>query len=250
MAQQESLIKLKGKIGDLTFYKTRNGYQAREAKGIDGARIANDPAFQRTRENGIEFGRAGQAAKVLRDALRPVTLQYSDPRMHTRLNSRMLRVVKADAVNDRGERRVLPERTVLLKGFNFNSAAQIGNVLFTGYTSTVNRTTGEVNVFVEALDPKVAIAAPAGATHFQVRAAGLAVDFDSGAAQLVTEETTLLGLDEPVPALQMAPELSPVGTNAVFVVFGLGFFQEINGKQYPLNNGAFNVLTIIDVSGS
>ncbi len=40
MAQQESLIKLKGKIGDLTFYKTWNGYQARETKGIDGVRIA------------------------------------------------------------------------------------------------------------------------------------------------------------------------------------------------------------------
>ena len=74
MARQKGIIKLKGTIGDITFYKTQDGHLAREKGGIDASRIASDPAFQRTRENGSEFGRAGKAGKMLRTALRPLLL--------------------------------------------------------------------------------------------------------------------------------------------------------------------------------
>ena len=56
MAQQKGIIKLKGKIGDISFYKTQDGHLAREKGGVDASRIANDAAFVRTRENGAEFG--------------------------------------------------------------------------------------------------------------------------------------------------------------------------------------------------
>ena len=46
MARQKGIIKLKGTIGDITFYKTQDGHLAREKGGIDASRIASDPAFQ------------------------------------------------------------------------------------------------------------------------------------------------------------------------------------------------------------
>ncbi|MGV8944939.1 MAG: hypothetical protein ACOH1N_00795 [Lutibacter sp.] len=46
MARQTGIIKLKGTIGDISFYKTSDGHLAREKGGIDKSRIANDPAFQ------------------------------------------------------------------------------------------------------------------------------------------------------------------------------------------------------------
>lgn len=52
MARQKSIIKLDGTIGDITFYKSKDGYLAREKGGVPADRIRNDPAFQRTRENG------------------------------------------------------------------------------------------------------------------------------------------------------------------------------------------------------
>ena len=52
MARQVGIIKLEGGIGDISFYKTKDGHLARTKGGVDGKRIANDPAFQRTRENG------------------------------------------------------------------------------------------------------------------------------------------------------------------------------------------------------
>ena len=66
MAKQEGLIKLKGTVGDLSFYKTKDGHLARMKGGVDAERIKNDPAFERTRENGAEFGRSGKAGKLLR----------------------------------------------------------------------------------------------------------------------------------------------------------------------------------------
>lgn len=93
MAQQESIIKLKGKIGDLSFYKTRDGYQARTKGGVSADRIANDPKFQRTRENGAEFGRAATASKRMRSILRSVILQNADRKMPHRLLSRLMRII-------------------------------------------------------------------------------------------------------------------------------------------------------------
>jgi len=63
MAKQAGIIKLKGTIGDIAFYKSRDGHMARLKGGIDKKRIATDTAFQRTRENGAEFGRAGKSGK-------------------------------------------------------------------------------------------------------------------------------------------------------------------------------------------
>ena len=52
MARQKGIIKLEGTIGDISFYKSKDGHLARTKGGVDAERIQNDPAFQRTRENG------------------------------------------------------------------------------------------------------------------------------------------------------------------------------------------------------
>lgn len=61
MARVGGILSLKGSIGNITFYKTKAGNLAREKGGIEASRIATNPAFERTWENGEEFGRAGKA---------------------------------------------------------------------------------------------------------------------------------------------------------------------------------------------
>lgn len=60
MARQKGIIKLKGKIGDLSFYKTQDGHLAREKGGVDASRIANDPAFIRTAHHLTQTGEGGK----------------------------------------------------------------------------------------------------------------------------------------------------------------------------------------------
>ena len=90
MARQKGIIKLKGAIGNITFYKTKDGHLAREKGGIDASRIKSCPVFQRTRENGAEFGRAGKAGKILRTALRSLLLNSADSKMVSRLTQSMV----------------------------------------------------------------------------------------------------------------------------------------------------------------
>ena len=103
MAKQKGIIKLDGTIGDITFYKTSlDGHLARGKGGVSAARIASDPSFQRTRENGAEFGEAGKAGKTLRKSLRGLLQNASDSRMVSRLTQEMVKVVQMDGTNPRG----------------------------------------------------------------------------------------------------------------------------------------------------
>jgi hypothetical protein len=44
MAKQKGIIKLEGTIGDIAFFKSKDGYLAREKGGIAADRMANDIA--------------------------------------------------------------------------------------------------------------------------------------------------------------------------------------------------------------
>lgn len=101
MARQVSLVKFEGKIGDLSFYKDKRGYQARMKGGPSKEQINSDPRFQRTKENGQEFGRAANASKKLREQLCEVLSQGSDAAFSNRLTGRMNRVLRADEINGR-----------------------------------------------------------------------------------------------------------------------------------------------------
>jgi hypothetical protein len=101
MAKQSGIIKLEGTIGDIAFYKSQDGILARAKGGISADRIQNDATFQRTRENGEEFGRAGTAGKILRMAFRQYLQNGSDNRMVSRLTKAMIEVLKADVTSTR-----------------------------------------------------------------------------------------------------------------------------------------------------
>lgn len=99
MARQKGIIKLKGSISGISFYKTQDGHLAREKGGVDGDRIKNDAAFVRTRENDAEFGSAASAGKALRDALRPMLQNASDNRVVSRLTKVMTDIKNIDATS-------------------------------------------------------------------------------------------------------------------------------------------------------
>jgi hypothetical protein len=116
MARQTGVVTLKGTIGGIYFYKSRDGHRAREKGGVDGNRIKNDAAFQRTRENGAEVGRAGRASKILRDAIRVILQNAKDRRVVSRLTTEMELVMVSCKLN-----RIFvdhpPLRKLLYEGF-------------------------------------------------------------------------------------------------------------------------------------
>lgn len=249
MARQKGIIKLKGTIGGITFYKTsQDGHLAREKGGIEKSRIESDPAFQRTRENGSEFGRAGKAGKLLRTALRALLLNSADGRMVSRLTREMVKVIQADLVSERGLRNVIDGEAELLVGFEFNIRGKLGTSLYAPFTSAIDRVTGEITVDIPSFIPVNMIAAPSGTTHFKIISGGAEIDFEAETFVVETSETAILPWDATATAvIAQTNQVTAASTKPLFLALGIEFYQEVNGQMYPLKNGAFNPLSISKV---
>lgn len=250
MARQKGVIKLQGTIGDITFYKSKDGHLAREKGGVAADRIATDPNFQRTRENGSEFGRAGTAGKILRNAIRSVLQNAKDGRMVSRLTTEMIKVIRADVTSMRGQRNVIDGEAELLEGFDFNINAKLSSTHFAPYTSVINRATGEVTVAIPSFVPVNMIVAPNGTTHYKLLSAAAEVDFTNGVFVTDVKETIQLPWDnKDTKEVVHANKVTANSTHPLFLLLGIQFFQEVNGTLYSLRNGAYNALAIVKVSG-
>ncbi|MBN8565645.1 MAG: hypothetical protein J0M25_02760 [Flavobacteriales bacterium] len=250
MAKQKGIIKLKGTIGDITFYKSKDGYVAREKGGVDGSRIANDPAFQRTRENGAEFGRAGKAGRVLRTAFRALLLNASDSRMVSRLTQRFVKVIQADAVNERGLRNVIDGEAELLNGFEFNIRGKLGTTLYAPFDAQIDRVTGALTVDFPSFVPANMVVAPSGTTHYKIITGGAEIDFENEVYVVETSETAILPWDaQPTAVINQVNTVTANSTKPLLIAVSISFYQSVNGQMYPLKNGAFNPMSIVAVSG-
>jgi hypothetical protein len=250
MARQKGIIKLKGTIGDITFYKTQDGHLAREKGGIDASRIKSDPAFQRTRENGSEFGRAGKAGKTLRTALRTLLINSADGRMVSRLTQAMVKVIQADLTNDRGLRNVIDGEAELLTGFDFNIRGKLGSTLYVPFTGQIDRSSGEISVDIASFVPANMIAAPGGTTHYKIISAGAEIDFEAETFVVSSSETAILPWDSaPTADISQLNVVTPDSVSPLFLALGVEFYQEVNGRMYPLKNGSYNPLALAQVSG-
>jgi hypothetical protein len=249
MAIQKGIIKLKGKIGELSFYKTQDGHLAREKGGVDASRIANDPAFVRTRENGAEFGSSATSGKTLRDSLRTMVMTASDNRVTSRLTKVMTDIKNLDTTSARGERTVgtaiaLAPAKALLKGFNFNNKAILGSMLFKSYA--VNVGTGEITI--NGLVPINDIAYPAGATHVSIKSSWVKVDFVNNIYDVQLSNIVNAPIDANPTNMLLTPAAAPAGAGTDLYLLQIEFFQEVNGVQYTLKNGAYNSLSIVEVN--
>jgi hypothetical protein len=248
MARQKSIIALEGTLGNITFFKSQDGYMAREKGGVTADKIANDPAFERTRENNAEFARAGKAAKVLRTAFRPVIQNASDSRMTSRLTAQMFAVIKQDTVNTRGQRNVIDGEAMLLQGFDFNNHGKLSTTIFAPYTVTLDRVTGNVAIDIPSFVPNQMITAPAGTTHFKVALAAADIDFENQTFNVLSNESAFIAWDnQPTAAVALTVQLPAASTHPLFALLDIEFVQDVNGTKYSLKNGAFNACSIVKV---
>lgn len=251
MARQKGLIKLKGTMGDITFYRTKDGYMAREKGGISAERMRTDPAFQRTRENMAEFGRAGKAGKVLRNSVQSLLRTAGDRLMVSRLTKEMVKVIQLDAINPRGQRNVIDGEAELLQGFDFNIHGKLNTSFSAPFVSTLDRVLGTANIDIAPFTPTDSVIAPAGSTHYKLVSAGTDINFE---AETYTSDRTESGI-LPIDTVATAPialhnTLPAASTNPLFLLFGINFYQEVNGTFYELKNGSYNALQLVQVSGT
>ena len=248
MAKQTGIIKLKGTIGGISFYKTADGHLAREKGGVDKNRIQNDPAFQRTRENGSEFGRAGKGGKVLRNAIRVLLQNAKDKRVVSRLTKDLVAITKTDTTNERGLRTLQDGDLSQLEGFEFNLNGKLGATLFAAFTKAFDRVSGDATLDLAAFSPTIRIAAPSGTTHFKVVMGASELDFVNETSTFENDETAILPYSAAnTAAIALSATITANSTLPVVQVLGIEFYQEVNGQMYALKNGAYNALSVVTI---
>jgi hypothetical protein len=248
MAKNSSLFKVEGTLDNVTFYKSADGHFVRTKGGVSKSRILNDPAFIRTRENGAEFGRSASAGKMLRMATGTMVFKAKDAKLSSRLVQVMSKIKNLDTVSVRGERNVVEglltaEGQQLLRGFDFNNRAPLLSVLYAPFS--VDSSTGALEI--ANFTPKEQLNYPVGATHFTLRSGFVVLDFASGVWDVTYSTSVNLPITMATATVSLTPSGIPKGSGTRIHLLLIEFFQEVNGEQYSLKNGAYNVLNIVDV---
>ena len=250
MAKQVGIFPIEGALENVSFYKSEDGYRVRKKSGVSKDRIMNDPAFIRTRENLNQFGLNAKAGKFIRNAIPSLLKKGKDPRVSSRLSKIMGDIAKLDHVSERGNKKVAVAAASmtgleLLKGFNFNKRAVLQSVLDAAID--VDGDTGVVKIM--GFIPEENLTAPQGATHVGFRSGFASINFETNESSTVYSAKRQLKID--LTATDVVLNLSSIpdtgGAQKKMVVLLVEFYQEVDAVLYPLSNGAFNALSILEI---
>ncbi len=249
MAKIKSLIKIEGTLDELTFYKTQDGNLVRQKGGISAERIASDPAFARTRENGREFGNAASAGKLLRQAFREPINVASDNRLTSRLTKVFRQLLTYDGASVRGDRNVAMAMQnefaqKALKGFHFNDMAPIEKVL--AKVPVCDATTGKV--LLDNLNPSKDLYWPDGANVCEISVHWACIDFADGSYFTGASQVESVKVLSAVNSYSFTPSVQISGSGILCIGMLLDFYQVMNGTNYSIQSNTYNSFSLLDVS--
>lgn len=249
MAKQEGVLQFKGSIGNLSFYKTRNGgYEVRQKSGVTPQRIATDPKFAMLRANGVEFGQAGRAGKLIRAAFSVPMKNIADSSVSNRLTALCKTIIKSDPLNEAGKRQLLEGEMSRLSGFDFNAHSPLDTSFMGDYAFTFDRVAGTATIDIPAFDPEEMVKPPINATHFRLRASAAALNF--GTFKFVSgnmaSEPVALDVAATAP-ISLAVPLPPVTEDVLLLAISIEFIKEEGPHQAKVLNSAFNAMRLIGV---
>jgi hypothetical protein len=254
MGQQKGLVKLEGKIGDLSFYRSGGKDLVRLPGGADKAKIMSDPKFARVRENMSEFAGCAKVVKAFRDGAAGVMSVFQGRYMTSKLMS-VLKEVCNNGAGKRGQRDFeIVNNALLFEGFNFNPKKVIGTIFSAPFTFSANVGRNVTTLKVPDFNTANYINAPMGATHFCfVNNASILSDYayNVTTGKYVAVNPTIDGLNVAavsayiplggmvggvttlVATIAGAPVMVP--TAGLMGCVGIEFFQLVNTVYYLLN---------------
>ncbi|MBT1702845.1 hypothetical protein [Chryseosolibacter indicus] len=263
MPKQSSLIRLEGKMDGISFYKRKGSFYAKRATGPSKERILTDPKFKRTRENLTEFQALGQASRVFKRALRPVS-NFTDGDMRNRMMKVFRRINKLSE-GPRGQRPVhFSQNRNVLKGLQLHPTNVFEDVCEARITVTHKADRTGCTVTIPSLQTGEMIKAPVNATHFRIAQLITAIPdivydttsdkykpsdvFFENLSEIKFSEYFTVSTTEPVTiTLETLFVNVPPLPEHVSVLQGVGiiFYELVGDIQYPLNDGL--AMSIADV---
>ncbi|HBS87102.1 MAG: hypothetical protein A2W91_02700 [Bacteroidetes bacterium GWF2_38_335] len=253
MSKNIGLIKIKGKIGDMTFYNRKGKNIVKLANDVDKSRILKDPAYKRTRENMAEFGGSATIGKSFRLGFGMFARRFGGDNLIGRVVAIMHAII-ARGAGKRGERsyNVVANKD-LLEGFEFNSKDKLQNFFNAPYSISANAGRNEVTLVVPEFSTDAWMTAPEGASHFKLICA-IAVLSDFTKVPTSKKYEPVNPSVNELSAFAMSPEIPLGGTSGselnlvaslpglpviaasagVISTVAIEFYQEINSELFLL----------------
>jgi hypothetical protein len=257
MAKNESIIKLKGNIGGLSFYESGGENIVKMSNGPDKERLMSDPAYKRTRENMQEFGGAAKCGKAFRTLYAEVIKTMGETYLAGRLTG-LMKKINSMGTGARGERSFeFTNFKELFIGFEFNRVDTFSSAFYAPYDAlTYNADRDIVTWTLPEFDTRSYVNPPEGSTHFKlVLAAGILSNYvyNAGSEEYEPSEATV----NTKKALAISNEIALNGTSGGVITLtadigigaalpadvivpaavGIIFYQQINAQLYELASG-------------
>jgi hypothetical protein len=264
MARNKSIIKLKGKVGSLSFYQSNGEDLVRVAGGPSADQIRSRPSMKRNRENINEFLHAASpAAKVLRSGLAGMKHLWHCNTCGN-LNALLRQIIELGEGN-RGQRTLsILKGKSLLKEFLFHPERRLENVFLAKYDYIFNDLRTDAVLIIPSFYANGLLNFPSGATHFRLLL-GMTVlseyhfvgnelpffpndPIANGKNGFTSSE--YLSLSDRIPSTSIhvtLPEgIIPAPSSGTILALGIEFYQEVNGKMYLLKqSGCMKVLEVV-----
>lgn len=239
MARQSGPIKFEGSMGNVTFYKHKNGnYYARQKSQINKKRFKNAPEFEGSRCAGYEFGRASQISKLIRNTL-VSNLNGIEKLGHSKLTGIIQKVIQSDPISGRGERKFYLGNHRMMDGLEL------------GKDSALSILGGKPKISILELGKKVSfdfghlglIQVPkmdSPITHYSISTFVLRLE-DGPAVTCKKVEFTfpLSNFNQPISELgsHLIEYNQSMDDNQVILgAIGIRFYQRVNGKDFVLHD--------------
>lgn len=231
MPSQNTIIPISGRMGDHVYYyrkdrKNRKKYFVRRAP----ATVKQTTA---TKNSATDFGTASKSSCLIRRALHEYTNYCYDNQLHYNLNREMAGILRADIHRPAGQRRFTAGNLQSLKGFRFNSAANIQI-----NPAIEQNDNGDINIsFPDSFNHRN------NTTHLSVKAIGLLVNFEKNTTQQVESNRVIIRPGEKCPPLTMNINRRSI----TLLILEIQSWYEVNGQLYPSQNKQVNALELIAV---
>ncbi|SDR12190.1 hypothetical protein SAMN05421664_3655 [Chryseobacterium soldanellicola] len=134
MATYESLITIKGAVGDLVFYNLNGKNVVRKKSGFNKTAFKKSPTYEKVRHNSSEFGHCSKIGKIIRKGLDKYIKESGDPLLYQSFAKMMTEVKDLDTISERGNRTVkngleTEKGKLVLNNFQFGKKQNLKNIL-------------------------------------------------------------------------------------------------------------------------
>lgn len=149
MAKQKGIIKFKGTLNGLCYYKLNGVDVVRKATGPSKERIHNDPAFVRVKGNNQEFAAAVYLSKAIITGLGPLAKAFKDSYMQSRLTGVCRKIIQKGAgIQGQRDANLLNDSKKLI-GFQLHKERPFNQIITEIPEVTINAERNMVTIVIQ-----------------------------------------------------------------------------------------------------